>query len=119
LRIDPFGIRKKNALCKRQWAEWLAISILDQRFRDAIDLMALLFWNVIAMSSRWRVLENMLLLLSLSRPQKRKMKGPFNSEVRYPGAWSKVQKRSHCRTNSGKVGEFDRRTGNLKESKSL
>jgi hypothetical protein len=58
--IEDFANRslwdqEKNALCKRQWAEWLAIPILDQRFRDAIDLPGLLFWNVIATSSRWRV----------------------------------------------------------------
>jgi hypothetical protein len=59
--IEDFANRslwdqEKNALCKRQWAEWLATPILDRRFRDAIDLPPPLFWNVITTSSRWRVL---------------------------------------------------------------
>jgi hypothetical protein len=57
--IEDFANRslwnqEKNALCKRQWAEWLATPILDQRFRHAIDLPPPLFWNVIATSSCWR-----------------------------------------------------------------
>jgi hypothetical protein len=50
--IDDFANRslwdqEKNALCKRQYAEWLATPGLDQRFREAIDLPPPLFWNII------------------------------------------------------------------------
>jgi hypothetical protein len=56
--VDDFANRslwdqEKNAFCKHQWAEWLAMPILDQRFPDAIDFSPLLFWNVITASSRW------------------------------------------------------------------
>jgi hypothetical protein len=48
--IDDFANRllwdeEKNALYKCQWAEWLATPILDQLFRDAMDLPPRLFWN--------------------------------------------------------------------------
>jgi hypothetical protein len=59
--IDDFANRslrdsEKNALCKRQWAEWLTTPILDHRLREAMDLPPSLFWNAITTSPRWRVL---------------------------------------------------------------
>jgi hypothetical protein len=51
-QIDDFAHRslwdqEKNALCKCQWAERLAAPILDQRFRDPMDLPSSRLWNVI------------------------------------------------------------------------
>jgi hypothetical protein len=40
---QSFWDQEKNALCKRQWAEWLAMPILDKRFRDAMDCPSPLF----------------------------------------------------------------------------
>jgi hypothetical protein len=122
--IEDFANRslwdqEKNVLCKRQWAEWLAIPILDQRFRDAIDLSALLFWNVIAMSSCWRILgeyASIIVSLPTSEAENERTISIRKYVIGECGARSKKSRR---RTNSGKVGEFDHQTGNLKESKSF
>jgi hypothetical protein len=85
--------QEKNALCKRQWAKWLATPILDQSLRDAIDLPPPLFWNVITTSSRWRVLgEYASLVVSLPASEAEKRKDLLNSEVCHRGEWNKIQK---------------------------
>jgi hypothetical protein len=109
--------QEKNALCKRQWTEWLATLNLDQRLRDAMDLPPPSFGMLPPYHPVGRSSENMPLLLFLYRPQKQKMKGPLNSGLRHRGAWSKIQKRSDRGTNSDENGGFDHRKGNLKKSK--